>query len=121
LLLRRQGGGTFVQNSLWQSFSDPLVELSLTTLNPSLTCLRPVTRWKVLRPITPLRSTDEDRVRIRELHQAIERAQQSGDLDAESDAVVQYQIAVTEAAQCGAAPSATLHGADAGPERSSEF
>ena len=27
LLLRRQGGGTFVQNSLWQSFSDPLVEL----------------------------------------------------------------------------------------------
>ncbi len=33
-----------------------------------------------------------------ELHQAIERAQQSGDLDAESGAVVQYQIAVTEAA-----------------------
>jgi GntR family transcriptional repressor for pyruvate dehydrogenase complex len=27
LLLRRQGGGTFVQSSLWQSFSDPLVEL----------------------------------------------------------------------------------------------
>ena len=24
LLLRRQGGGTFVQSSLWQSFSDPL-------------------------------------------------------------------------------------------------
>lgn len=37
-------------------------------------------------------------MRIRELHQAIERAQQSGDLDAESSAVVQYQIAVTEAA-----------------------
>ncbi|ONG11283.1 transcriptional regulator PdhR [Klebsiella pneumoniae] len=45
LLLRRQGGGTFVQSRLW-----------------------------------------------------IERAQQSGDLDAESGAVVQYQIAVTEAA-----------------------
>ena len=27
LLLRRQGGGTFVQSSLWQSFSDPLVRL----------------------------------------------------------------------------------------------
>lgn len=27
LLLRRRGGGTFVQSSLWQSFSDPLVEL----------------------------------------------------------------------------------------------
>ncbi|MGL4855350.1 GntR family transcriptional regulator, partial [Plesiomonas sp.] len=27
LLLRRQGGGTFVQQQLWQSFSDPLSEL----------------------------------------------------------------------------------------------
>lgn len=27
LLLRRQGGGTFVQTNLWQSFSDPLAEL----------------------------------------------------------------------------------------------
>ena len=45
-----------------------------------------------------LRSTDEDKERIRELHHAIELAQQSGDLDAESSAVVQYQIAVTEAA-----------------------
>lgn len=27
LLLRRQGGGTFVQANLWQSFSDPLAEL----------------------------------------------------------------------------------------------
>ena len=71
LLLRRQGGGTFVQSSLWQSFSDPLVAL---------------------------RSTDEDKERIRELHHAIELAQQSGDLDAESNAVLQYQIAVTEAA-----------------------
>ncbi len=45
-----------------------------------------------------LRSTDEDKERIRELHHAIELAQQSGDLDAESNAVLQYQIAVTEAA-----------------------
>jgi len=27
LLLRRQGGGTFVQSNLWQSVSDPLAEL----------------------------------------------------------------------------------------------
>ncbi len=45
-----------------------------------------------------LRSTDEDKDRIRELHHAIELAQESGDLDAESEAVLQYQIAVTEAA-----------------------
>ncbi|CAJ0962614.1 unnamed protein product [Ranitomeya imitator] len=27
LLFRRQGGGTFVQNNLWKSLSDPLAEL----------------------------------------------------------------------------------------------
>ena len=99
LLLRRQGGGTFVQNSLWQSFSDPLVELlsdhpeSQFDLLETRHALEGIAAY-----YAALRSTDEDRVRIRELHQAIERAQQSGDLDAESNAVVQYQIAVTEAA-----------------------
>jgi GntR family transcriptional repressor for pyruvate dehydrogenase complex len=99
LLLRRQGGGTFVQNSLWQSFSDPLVELlsdhpeSQFDLLETRHALEGIAAY-----YAALRSTDEDRVRIRELHQAIERAQQSGDLDAESSAVVQYQIAVTEAA-----------------------
>ncbi len=95
LLLRRQGGGTFVQNSLWQSFSDPLVELlsdhpeSQFDLLETRHALEGIAAY-----YAALRSTDEERVRIRELHQAIERAQQSGDLDAESSAVVQYQTAV---------------------------
>lgn len=99
LLLRRQGGGTFVQNSLWQSFSDPLA---------ALLAGHPESRFDLLEMrhalegiaayYAALRSTDEDKARIRQLHQAIELAQQSGDLDAESGAVVQYQIAVTEAA-----------------------
>ncbi len=69
------------------------------TLNPNLDLLE--TRHAlegIAAYYAALRSNDEDRDRIRELHQAIERAQQSGDLDAESGAVVQYQIAVTEAA-----------------------
>ncbi|RCA08777.1 pyruvate dehydrogenase complex transcriptional repressor PdhR, partial [Klebsiella pneumoniae] len=99
LLLRRQGGGTFVQSRLWQSFSDPLVELlsdhpeSQFDLLETRHALEGIAAY-----YAALRSNDEDRDRIRELHQAIERAQQSGDLDAESGAVVQYQIAVTEAA-----------------------
>jgi len=99
LLLRRQGGGTFVQNSLWQSFSDPLVELlsdhpeSQFDLLETRHALEGIAAY-----YAALRGTDEDRVRIRELHHAIELAQTSGDLDAESSAVVQYQIAVTEAA-----------------------
>ncbi|EAR3509639.1 GntR family transcriptional regulator [Salmonella enterica] len=99
LLLRRQGGGTFVQSSLWQSFSDPLVELlsdhpeSQFDLLETRHALEGIAAY-----YAALRSTDEDKDRIRELHHAIELAQESGDLDAESEAVLQYQIAVTEAA-----------------------
>ncbi len=96
LLLRRQGGGTFVQSSLWQSFSDPLVELlsdhpeSQFDLLETRHALEGIAAY-----YAALRSTDEDKDRIRELHHAIELAQESGDLDAESEAVLQYQIAVT--------------------------
>lgn len=73
-LLLRRGGGTFVQNSLWQSFSDPLVELlsdhpeSQFDLLETRHALEGIAAY-----YAALRSTDEDRVRIRELHQAIER------------------------------------------------
>ncbi len=83
LLLRRQGGGTFVQSSLWQSFSDPLVELlsdhpeSQYDLLETRHALEGIAAY-----YAALRSTDEDKERIRELHHAIELAQQSGDLDA---------------------------------------
>ena len=86
LLLRRQGGGTFVQSSLWQSFSDPLVELlsdhpeSQYDLLETRHALEGIAAY-----YAALRSTDEDKERIRELHH-------------ESNAVLQYQIAVTEAA-----------------------
>lgn len=50
LLLRRQGGGTFVQSSLWQSFSDPLVELLSDHPESQFDLLE--TRWKALRLIT---------------------------------------------------------------------
>lgn len=99
LLFRRQGGGTFVQQHLWQSFSDPLVALlsdhpeSQFDLLETRHALEGIAAY-----YAALRSTDEDKARIRELHHTIEVAQQSGDLDAESDAVLQYQIAVTEAA-----------------------
>lgn len=88
-----------MQSSLWQSFSDPLVELlsdhpeSQFDLLETRHALEGIAAY-----YAALRSTDEDKDRIRELHHAIELAQESGDLDAESEAVLQYQIAVTEAA-----------------------
>ena len=99
LTVSARADGTFVQSSLWQSFSDPLVELlsdhpeSQYDLLETRHALEGIAAY-----YAALRSTDEDKERIRELHHAIELAQQSGDLDAESNAVLQYQIAVTEAA-----------------------
>ncbi|VEC00768.1 Pyruvate dehydrogenase complex repressor [Cedecea lapagei] len=99
LLLRRQGGGTFVQNSLWQSLSDPLVELlsdhpeSQFDLLETRHALEGIAAY-----YAALRGTEEDLTRIGDCHIAIQQAQESGDLDAEADAVMKYQIAVTEAA-----------------------
>ncbi|WP_075182193.1 pyruvate dehydrogenase complex transcriptional repressor PdhR [Pantoea sp. 1.19] len=99
LLLRRQGGGTFVQTHLWQSLSDPLT--TLLTQHPESQFDLLETRHAlegIAAYYAALRGTEEDITRIRDCHTQIQRAQQSGDLDAEADAVMQYQIAVTEAA-----------------------
>ncbi|MBW7983025.1 pyruvate dehydrogenase complex transcriptional repressor PdhR [Enterobacillus tribolii] len=99
LLLRRQGGGTFVQTNLWQSFSDPLAALLADHPESQFDLLE--TRHAlegIAAYYAALRGTEEDLARIRDCHQAIQLAQQSGDLDAEADAVMQYQVAVTEAA-----------------------
>lgn len=99
LLTRRQGDGTFVQSNLWRSFCDPLVELLAEHAESQFDLLE--TRHAlegVAAYYAALRGTDEDLARISECHQAIELAQQSGKLDAEASAVLQFQIAITEAA-----------------------
>lgn len=99
LLLRRQGGGTFVQSNLWQSVSDPLAELLADHPESQFDLLE--TRHAlegIAAYYAALRGTDEDLQRIRDCHLVIQQAQKSGDLDAEADAVMQYQVAVTEAA-----------------------
>lgn len=98
-LLRRQGGGTFVQNSLWQSFSDPLAQLLAGHPESQLDLLE--TRHAlegIAAYYAALRGTDEDFEQIRISHQAIIDAQKSGDVNVESDAVLKYQLVVTEAA-----------------------
>ncbi|CAK9886007.1 MAG: Pyruvate dehydrogenase complex repressor [Candidatus Erwinia impunctatus] len=99
LLLRHQGGGTFVQSDLWQSLSDPLIGLldnhpeSQFDLLETRHALEGIAAY-----YAALRGTDEDLERIRFCHVQIQSAQDEGNLDAEADAVLQYQIAVTEAA-----------------------
>ncbi|NLS43680.1 pyruvate dehydrogenase complex transcriptional repressor PdhR [BEV proteobacterium] len=98
LLLRRQGGGTFVQNNLWQSVSDPLSELLSTHPESQFDLLE--TRHAlegIAAYYAALRGTEEDFQRIRECHTQIKQVRTSGDLVAESEAVMHYQVAVTEA------------------------
>ncbi|OZI14934.1 transcriptional regulator PdhR [Sodalis-like symbiont of Philaenus spumarius] len=99
LLLRRQGGGTFVQSNLWQSFSDPLTELLAEHPEAQYDLLE--TRHAlegIVAYYAALRGTEQDFEHIRECYQAIQAVQDSGALDAEANAVMNYQIAVTEAA-----------------------
>ncbi|GBU11893.1 pyruvate dehydrogenase complex repressor [Enterobacterales bacterium] len=99
LLLRRQGGGTFVQSNLWQSVSDPLAELLADHPESQFDLLETRHALEGIGAYyAALRGTDDDLQRIRDCHLLIQVAQDSGDLDAEADAVMQYQVAVTEAA-----------------------
>lgn len=99
LLTRRQGGGTFVNKGLWQSFSEPLLDLLAT---------HPETQFDLLESrhalegisayYAALRGNEEDFKRIKESHHLIQQAQQDGDLKAEASAVMNCLITVTESA-----------------------
>ena len=99
LLTRRQGGGTFVSEKLWQHFSDPLLALmsahpeAQNDLLESRHALEGLAAY-----YAALRGNEDDFTRIRACHVRIQEAQQQGDLPAEAAAVMQYLIAVTESA-----------------------
>ena len=99
LLHRRHGGGTYVQESLWQSVSDPLIGLLAQHSESQYDLLEMRHALEgIAAYYAALRGTEDDLSRITHYHLAIQRAQESGDLDAEADAVIDYQITVTEAA-----------------------
>lgn len=99
LLTRRQGGGTFVTEKLWQSFSEPLLDLLSAHPETQLDLLESRHALEGLAAYyAALRGTEEDFTRIRDCHARIQKAQQQGDPKAESAAVMQYLIAVTESA-----------------------
>lgn len=98
LVYRRHGDGTFVEPKLWQSLSDPLIGLLSNSPESQYDLLE--TRHAlegVAAYYAALRGTAEDFVRIEQRHIEIQQAQIAGDLDREADAVISYQIAVTEA------------------------
>jgi len=99
LLTRRQGGGTFVSESLWQGFSDPLLDLLSTHQEAQLDLLESRHALEgVSAYFAALRGTEEDFQRIRQCQERILKAEEEKNIEDETVAVMDSLIAITEAA-----------------------
>lgn len=99
LLTRKQGGGTFVSEKIWTSFSDPLLNL---LSNHSETQLDLLEARHALEGISAyfaaLRGTEEDFKRIQESIEQIQLQQSQKNVEAEASKVVEFLVLLTEAA-----------------------
>lgn len=95
LLLRRQGGGTYVKEQLWQSLADPIVELMHSDSESQYDLLefRHATEG-MMAYFAALRGTDADMQNIKEKIQAVEAA---SDIEAKAEAIVCFYRAIAEA------------------------
>ncbi|KOO05056.1 pyruvate dehydrogenase complex transcriptional repressor PdhR [Vibrio nereis] len=98
LLTRRQGGGTFVSENIWTSFSDPLLNLLSSHSETQLDLLETRHAMEgIAAYFAAVRGTEEDFARIQASLERIGK-EQSNDVEAESAEVMQFLIALTEAA-----------------------
>lgn len=95
MLLRRQGGGTYVKEQLWQSLADPIVELMHSDSESQYDLLefRHATEG-MMAYFAALRGTDADMQNIKEKIQAVEAA---SDIEAKAEAIVCFYRAIAEA------------------------
>ncbi|BDY06656.1 MULTISPECIES: pyruvate dehydrogenase complex transcriptional repressor PdhR [Ferrimonas] len=96
LLNRRQGGGTYVQDQLWKSLADPLIELLADNPETQYDLLefRHATEG-MMAYYAALRGTDSDHAILK---QRIERLHEvQGQLELEAKAIVDFYRAVAEA------------------------
>jgi len=99
LLTRKQGGGTFVSETLWKSFSDPLLDLLSAHSETQLDLLEARHAMEGLCAyFAALRGTEQDFARIQTCVDEITLAQQSQDVGQEATAVMAFLITLTEAA-----------------------
>ncbi|SDH39835.1 transcriptional regulator, GntR family [Vibrio xiamenensis] len=99
LLTRRQGGGTFVSDNIWTSFSDPLLNLLSSHSETQLDLLETRHAMEGISAyFAALRGTSEDFARIQACLERISEQQASKNVEAESAAVMEFLIALTEAA-----------------------
>lgn len=95
LLLRRQGGGTYVKQQLWETLADPIVELMHNDPESQYDLLefRHATEG-MMAYFAALRGTDTD---IQNIKQKILEVEEGKDIPAQSKAIVQFYQAIAEA------------------------
>ncbi len=99
LLNRRQGGGTFVSEKMWTSFSDPLLNLLSNHSETQLDLLEARHAMEGISAyFAALRGTEEDFQRIQESIEQIHLQQRQQDVEAEASKVVEFLVLLTEAA-----------------------
>jgi len=98
LLNRRQGGGTYVQEQLWKSLSDPVLELIANDPESQYDLLefRHATEG-MLAFYAAIRGTTTDFEAIRDCQAAIDLAQAEQDIAKEADEIVELYKVVAEA------------------------
>lgn len=100
LVNRRQGGGTYVQEQLWKSLSDPVLELIANDPESQYDLLefRHATEG-MLAYYAAIRGTATDFERIRQCQAAISEVQQQQqrNVEQEADAIVELYTVVAEA------------------------
>ncbi len=96
VLTRRQGGGTYVKQQLWNSLSDPLVELLANNPESQYDLLefRHATEG-MMAFYAAERGTDADHAQMRRKVDAIKQVQ--GNTEEEAKAIVEFYCAVAEA------------------------
>jgi GntR family transcriptional repressor for pyruvate dehydrogenase complex len=98
LLIRRQGGGTFVSERLWSSFSDPLLNLLSSHPENQLDVLEARHALEgISAHFAALRGTEEDFSRIHACLDRIKDKQKIQDLEGESVEVVAFLVTLAEA------------------------
>ncbi|GGZ10024.1 MULTISPECIES: pyruvate dehydrogenase complex transcriptional repressor PdhR [Shewanella] len=95
LLLRRQGGGTYVKQQLWQSMADPIVELMQNDRESQYDLLefRHATEG-MMAYFAALRGTDTD---MQNLQDCIMRVEKSTGIIEQASAIVDFYRTVAEA------------------------
>ncbi|MBF8999279.1 MULTISPECIES: pyruvate dehydrogenase complex transcriptional repressor PdhR [Vibrio] len=99
LLTRRQGGGTFVSENIWKSFSDPLINLLSSHPETQLDLLEARHALEgIAAYFAALRGTEEDFAVIRACVEKIGDIKEESDVERETPLVMAFLVSIAEAA-----------------------